>query len=76
MRDDPAVPRFGRPYGVEMTELVEMTQERPHPAERLAGDGWRTEVVRTVELAEQWGRPLPPTSTGMVLDNDFVVARR
>ena len=76
LQDDPALPRFGRPFGVEMTGLVDLDERRPHPADELRRDGWGVEVTRTLGVAERWGRPLPTMSTGTTLDNDFVVARR
>ena len=76
LQTDPALPRFGRPFGVEMSGLVDVSQPRPHPAEALQRDGWVTETVRTADVAAQWGRPLPAMSTGTTLDPDYVVARR
>ncbi|GAA4845033.1 class I SAM-dependent methyltransferase [Actinomycetospora corticicola] len=76
LQQDPALPRFGRPFGVEMTGLVDLGEQRPHPADELRRDGWDARVTRTLDVAAQWGRPLPTMSTGTTLDNDFVVARR
>ncbi|GLZ54751.1 SAM-dependent methyltransferase [Actinomycetospora sp. NBRC 106378] len=76
LQHDPALPRFGRPFGVEMTGLVDLTEQRPHPAEALRGDGWQVEVTAGRDVAQRWGRPLETMSTGTTLDSEFVVARR
>ena len=76
LQHDPSLPRFGRAFGVEMSGLVDMSERRPHPARQLGSDGWSTETTQTADVAAQWGRPLPVTSTGVSLDNDFLVARR
>ncbi|WP_018335069.1 SAM-dependent methyltransferase [Actinomycetospora chiangmaiensis] len=76
LRHDPVLPRFGRPFGVEMVGLVDMTEPRPHPADELRRDGWDTKVTPAVDVAAQWGRPLPTMATGTTLDSEFVVARR
>jgi methyltransferase (TIGR00027 family) len=76
LQRDPALPRFGRPFGVEMRGLVDLSTERRDPAEQLGALGFRTERVPTGEVAAAWGRPLVPMSTGTSLDNEFLVARR
>ncbi len=76
LQRDPALSRFGLPFGVEMRGLVDLSEQRPDPADQLDAWGFRTERVPTGEVAASWGRPLTPTSTGTSLDNDFLVARR
>lgn len=76
LRHDPALPRFGRAFGIEMAGLVDLSEQRPHPSGQLESEGWSTETLRTADVAARWGRPLPPMSTGTTLDNDFLIARR
>jgi hypothetical protein len=76
-RDDPAVARFGSPFGVDMSSLV-FVEERdgPSPADRLGRDAWSVRVHTPLELAERYRRALPALSTGTELDSQLITARR
>jgi methyltransferase (TIGR00027 family) len=76
-RDDPAVARFGSPFGVDMSSLV-FVEERdgPGPADRLGRDAWSVRVHTPLELAERYRRALPALSTGTELDSQLITARR
>jgi methyltransferase (TIGR00027 family) len=76
-RDDPAVARFGSPFGVDMSSLVFLDeQDRPSPADRLGRDAWSVRIYSPPELAERYRRALPVLSTGTALDSQLITARR
>jgi hypothetical protein len=76
-RDDPAVARFGSPFGVDMSSLVFLDeQDRPSPADRLGRDAWSVRIYSPPELAERYRRALPVLSTGTVLDSQLITAHR
>lgn len=76
MTDDPGVARVGRPFGVEMAELVDADSPRTHPADRLAADGWATATTPATEIAAGYGRPLPALPDGTSMPSEMVVGTR
>ena len=76
LQRDPALARFGAPFGIDMPTLVDATEPRAHPADQLVAGGWEVRSESGVALAEAYGRPLPPMSSGTRFDSEFVVARR
>jgi hypothetical protein len=76
MRRDPAVARFGRPFGVDMGALPDPDLERTPVESRLAAQGWIVEVRTAAELSAVHGRPVRPTSTGLTLDTRLLSGRR
>lgn len=76
LRTAPALARFGRAFGIELPELFHLREERPHPADRLAGGGWEVTAYSAAERARTYGRPLPSMSDGTSLDTELLGARR
>lgn len=76
MRAEPALTRFAKPFGIDMLSLVDLDQDRTHPADRLRADGWDVRTDSAVDRAQSYGRSLAPELTGLQMDNHFVSARR
>ncbi|MFF4160211.1 SAM-dependent methyltransferase [Streptomyces sp. NPDC001678] len=62
-----------RTLGVDVRDLIH-TEQRPAPADRLAGLGWSVREVAATEAAADYGRPLSPSFAAR--DARYVFAHR
>ncbi|MEV0050977.1 SAM-dependent methyltransferase [Saccharopolyspora shandongensis] len=67
--------RSSEKWGVDLDALFG-PDERPDPAERLAGFGWRVRRETVEEAADRFGRALTSGGRGLMRVGDFLTAER